>query len=140
MACMAGISGWWGEQAVGECGDRAGSGDFGECGIRGARRGAGRKAAVELPSGSGQGWDLGGTWKRGRAAEGWGAEGVMSDGRRTGKTAARAGDRIATWAGPFPFLICGWREKNMIFSTPNGREKKGESTRHRVQYVATVKH
>lgn len=41
-----------------ECGDRAGSGDFGECGIRGERRGAGRRAAVELPSGSRQRWDL----------------------------------------------------------------------------------
>jgi hypothetical protein len=76
--------------------------------------------------------DRAGTWEGpGRGAEPQRAgvlrpEGVMSDGRRTGKTAARAGDRIATWAGPFPFLICGWREKNMIFSTPNGREKKGK--------------
>ena len=37
----------------GECGGRGG-----ECGIRRERRGAGRRAAVELPSGSGQGWDL----------------------------------------------------------------------------------
>lgn len=43
----------------GECGDRAGGGDGGECGwIRGERRGAWRRAEVELPSGSGQGWDL----------------------------------------------------------------------------------
>ena len=39
VACMAGISGWWGEQAVGECGDRAGSGDSGE-GVRDQRSAA----------------------------------------------------------------------------------------------------
>ncbi|PUZ54497.1 hypothetical protein GQ55_5G136600 [Panicum hallii var. hallii] len=63
----------------GECGGRAGGGDGGECGIRGERRGAGRRAAVELPSGSGQGWDLGegcgsevmGEWETDDREDGW---------------------------------------------------------------------
>ena len=47
-----------GRIGCGKCGDRSGGGVGGECGIRRERRGAGRRAAVELPSGSGQGWDL----------------------------------------------------------------------------------
>lgn len=63
MACMAGISGWWGEGGgVGECGDRAGSGDFGD-GVRDQRSAAwGREkgsggAPIWIWTGL-AGWDL----------------------------------------------------------------------------------